>query len=90
MVTNTLVRLQWAPANKYEDGSAMPASEISHYVLVYGESSDAMNDSIRLEVAGLAAHNLESLDQGDWVIGLKTVSIYGSESDVSNLINVSL
>jgi len=84
------IRLSWAPASTYEDGTAMPHTDIAHYVLVYGQSIDAMTTQIQVSASGLNSHDLEQMPAGNWHIALKTVSIFGSESNNSNALAVSL
>ena len=90
VIANVQVRLSWSPASFYEDGSIMPETEISHYELVYGNSPESMDTSVNIDLAGLSSYDIENLPEGEWHIALRTVSIYGGISDLSNMVSVSL
>lgn len=82
--------VQWAPASFFEDGTAMSNNEVSHYEVVYGTSKTALNKTIKVAVSGLNTFELNQLPAGKWVVGIKTVSVYGTTSSVSNTVQVTI
>lgn len=77
--------ITWEPANFYADGGTMETNEISHYEIVFGTSKDNLNKSVEVSVAGLPTYDFTAEAGHTWFVGVKTVSIYGSVSDISNL-----
>ena len=78
-------QLNWEPAGYYEDGTVMSMDDISHYQIVFGTSADNLSETKEVSVAGLLTHDFAATAGNTWFVGVKTVSVYGSVSDVSNL-----
>ena len=78
-------QLTWEPAGYYEDGTVMSMDDISHYKIVFGTSKENLSESKDISVAGLLTHDFAATAGNTWFVGVKTVSVYGSVSDVSNL-----
>jgi len=78
-------QLSWEPAGYYEDGTVMSMDDISHYQIVFGTSEDNLSETQEVSVAGLLTHDFTATAGNTWFVGVKTVSVYGSVSDVSNL-----
>ena len=82
--------VEWSPASFFEDGTSMTSNEIAHYEVVYGANASTMNQKLTVAVSGLNTFELNQLPSGNWVVGVKTVSIYGTASDLSNTVQVSI
>jgi hypothetical protein len=78
-------QLTWEPAGFYEDGTVMTLDEISHYQIVFGTAENALSETVELNIAGLLTYDFSAAAGHTWYVGVKTVSIYGGVSDVSNL-----
>lgn len=83
-------QLAWEPAGYYEDGTEMSINDISHYKIVFGTSEDNLSESVEVSVAGLLTYDFEAAAGNTWFVGVKTVSIYGGESDASNLVEFNI
>ena len=91
---NVSTVVNWEPALQYEDGSQLKWSEIKGYELHYTVDANfvEMNQPIVIEGSGNTAYLL-TLDLPPRSepytlnVGLKTVSIYDSKSDMSNIIS---
>ncbi len=82
--------VEWTPALFYADGTEMASNEISHFEVIYGATADQLTQSMTVDSAGLNSLALSQLPHGDWYVAVKTVSIYGSVSDASNVLEVSI
>ena len=82
--------VEWSVASFFEDGTAMTNNEISHFEVVYGATDSTMDKTVTVAVNGLNTFELNKLPSGNWVVGVKTVSIYGTASELSNTLQVSI
>lgn len=78
--------ISWQPAGFFEDGSVMTSSEISHYKIVFGHTSNNLDQVQEVSLAGILNFDFTAAAGQQWFVGVQTVSIYGSVSDPSNVI----
>lgn len=75
--------LSWDPPTQYEDGTALPLSEISYYKIYYGNSSGGPYAS-SITVPGTATTaTISNLAKGMWYFVATTVATNGMESALS-------
>jgi hypothetical protein len=77
--------VSWTHPTTNTDGSALPLSQITRTVVVWGTSSSAMTNS--KIVTGTATSTTIDLAPGTWYVGAKTTA-NGTDSAVSNVVQV--
>jgi hypothetical protein len=70
--------LAWQPPMANEDGSAL--TDLSGYVIRYGKTSGALDQSIRITNPGTTAYVVDQLIEGTWYFTLSSVNTAGVES----------
>jgi hypothetical protein len=70
--------LAWQPPTENEDGT--PLSDLSGYVIRYGKSAGALDQSVRLTNPGTTMYIVENLIEGTWYFSLASVNAAGVES----------
>lgn len=93
---NLQTNIGWQPSLKFEDGSQMKWSEIRGYEIHYTLDSDfaEMNEPIFIQPSEQITHvldlNIEPREAPYILrVAMKTVSIYNTKSDVSNVVQNS-
>jgi hypothetical protein len=85
-VSHAAVRtVSWVHPTTNTDGSALPLTQITGTVIVWGASSTAMTNS--KVIAGTATSTTIDLSPGTWFVGAKTTA-NGNTSVVSNIAQV--
>jgi len=80
-------QLSWSIPSMRQDGSALPVSEIDHYVVIYGEDENLLDKQILIENADTTAYLLENLVSASYYFKIKVVDINGLQSAYSNTVN---
>ena len=70
--------LAWQPPTTNEDGS--PLTDLSGYVIRYGKTAGALDQSIRINNAGATMYVVDNLIEGTWYFSLSSVNAAGVES----------
>ena len=70
--------LSWAPPDTNEDGSAL--TDLSGYVIRYGKTSGALDQTIELNSPGITTVVVEDLTEGTWYFSMASVNSTGVES----------
>ena len=70
--------LAWQPPIANEDGSTL--TDLSGYVIRYGKSAGALDQSIRITNPGTTAYVVDQLIEGTWYFTLSSVNAAGVES----------
>jgi hypothetical protein len=80
-VTDPIVgsaELAWQPPMANEDGSTL--TDLSGYVIRYGKTAGALDQSIRITNPGTTAYVVDQLIEGTWYFTLSSVNASGVES----------
>lgn len=76
------VTLSWTAPLTRTDGSSMSLGQIDHYEIVYGQSPDNLNQTVR--AAGDATRaEIGELAPGTWYFSIRVVDTNGQESSLS-------
>lgn len=70
--------LSWQPPTANDDGS--PLSDLAGYVIHYGRSLGALDQSARIENPGITMYVVDDLTEGTWYFSLSAVNDAGVES----------
>jgi hypothetical protein len=70
--------LAWQPPTENEDGT--PLADLSGYVIRYGKSAGALDQSVRISNPGTTMYLVENLIEGTWYFSLSSVNGSGVES----------
>lgn len=77
--------LTWVAPTTNDDGTAL--TNLAGYRLAYGQSPNAMLQSVSIDNAGLTAYTVGNLSTGTWYFALYAVNSNGVESVASNTAN---
>ena len=80
-VTDPIVgsaELAWQPPMANEDGSTL--TDLSGYVIRYGKTAGALDQSIQITNPGATAYVVDELIEGTWYFTLSSVNASGVES----------
>ncbi|MDL0429697.1 PA14 domain-containing protein [Marinobacter sp. TBZ242] len=83
------VTLNWTAPGTRVDGSSISLSEISHYEINYGQSTDSLDQEVRVE-ADDTSYTLEGLAQGTWYFTIRVVDTDGLTSQASDTVEVQV
>jgi hypothetical protein len=76
--------LAWQPPMANEDGSAL--TDLSGYVIRYGKTAGALDQSVRITNPGTTAYVVDQLIEGTWYFTLSSVNASGVESRPSRYV----
>lgn len=82
-LANGRATVTWTAPTTNTDGSTL--SDLAGYRIVYGQSSEQLNQSVSVTNPGLTSYTVENLTTGTWYFGVRAVNAAGVESDVSNI-----
>ncbi len=82
-VSNGSATVSWTSPTQNTDGSAL--TNLAGYRILYGTSSNNLNQSVQVSNAGLGSYVVEDLTQGTWYFIVKAYTSTGIESDASNV-----
>lgn len=87
-VVNTLedITLTWVEPGFNDDGSELPRSEIESYEILWGASEDDMSFLVTIEDPTDSEYIVKNLDEGVYYFSISVRTIYGSNSNQSNVI----
>jgi len=75
--------ISWLPPTERTDGSAL--TNLAGYYIRYGTSVNALNQTIKLNGAGLTTYVVEGLTPGQWYFGVSAFDTGNVESTTSNI-----
>lgn len=70
--------LAWQPPTENEDGT--PLADLSGYVIRYGKTAGALDQSVRITNPGTTMYVVDNLIEGTWYFSLSSVNSSGIES----------
>jgi hypothetical protein len=70
--------LAWQPPTLNEDGT--PLADLSGYVIRYGKTAGALDQSVRITNPGTTMYVIDELIEGTWYFSLASVNTSGVES----------
>ncbi|MDC0661934.1 PA14 domain-containing protein [Marinobacter sp. SS21] len=77
------VNLTWTAPSTRTDGSSLSLSEISHYLISYGQSEANLDNNV--QVSGeQTSYSLEGLNSGTWYFSIQVVDTDGLASNPSD------
>ncbi len=76
-------QVNWTPPTTNTDGSAL--TDLAGYRVVYGRTSNSLEQSASLNNAGLTSYTVNNLTSGRWFFAVYAVNSQGVESDISNI-----
>jgi hypothetical protein len=80
--------LAWQPPTENEDGT--PLADLSGYVIRYGKTAGALDQSIRITNPGTTAYVIDELIEGTWYFTLASVNSTGVESRPTGYISKTI
>lgn len=82
-VANGAATLSWTPPTRNTDGSTL--TNLSGYRIYYGTSSNALNQTVQINNAGLSTYMVENLSPSTYYFAVKALTSGGGESALSNV-----
>lgn len=79
-------RLNWSAPLTREDGASLSLSEIDHYQINYGQSSERLDLSITVP-GDTTAHTFDDLAPGNWYFTIQVVDTEGLKSPPSEVVS---
>lgn len=76
--------LSWSPPTQYTDGSPLPASQISAFVIYRGSSASNLNRFAEVD-SGTTRFTVNNLQSGTHYFAVTTVTVDGAESSFSGV-----
>jgi hypothetical protein len=70
--------LAWQPPTENEDGT--PLADLAGYVIRYGKTAGALDQSVQITNPGTTMYLVENLIEGTWYFSLSSVNASGVES----------
>jgi len=80
--------VSWSPPTMNTDGSVL--TDLSGYVLLYGESQDAMDRSITIDNPSISTYVVDSLPTGTWYFAVQAVNANGVRSSNSTVVSKTI
>lgn len=74
--------LSWTPPDQNTDGTAL--TNLAGYRVVYGRSSDNLDQTIQISNPGVSTYTVTGLTSGAWYFGVKAYNSDGAESALTN------
>ena len=75
--------ISWTAPTTNTDGSQL--ANLASYRVLYGRSSNSLEQSVTVTNPGVTSYTVESLGTGVWYFAVVAVNATGSESDLSNV-----
>jgi hypothetical protein len=82
-LANGSATVNWTPPTTNTDGT--PLTDLAGYRIVYGRSTDQLDQSADVTNPGLTSFNVGNLSTGTWYFAVIVVNADGVESDLSNV-----
>jgi len=79
---NGAATVNWTIPTTNTDGSTL--TDLSGYRVVYGTSSNQLDQSVAITNASLTTYTVSNLTSGQWYFAVFAVAASGTESDISN------
>lgn len=77
--------LQWTAPTQNTDGS--PLVDLAGFTILYGQRSDALSQSVRVDNPSLDRYIVENLPAGAYYFAVKARNAAGAESGPSNVVS---
>jgi hypothetical protein len=78
-------RLTWIAPTENTDGTQL--TDLGGFVIVYGTSSDVLDQSVRIDNATVSSHTFDSLPSGTYYFAIKAFNKAGAESALSQKVS---
>jgi hypothetical protein len=66
------------------------SNELAGYKIVYGESANAMDESVAVTDPAATSYTLQNLPSGTWYFAIVSVDASGNESLPTNVISTTI
>lgn len=77
--------LSWTAPTENTDGTAL--TDLAGFIIVYGESSTALTQSVRIDNPSVGTYVFQDLPAGTHYFAIKAVAASGAESDLSSMVS---
>jgi hypothetical protein len=81
-------KLTWAPPTQNTDGS--PISNLSGYLISYGNSAGALSQSISITNPATTTYTVQNLGTGTWYFALSSTASDGTTSALSSVVSKTI
>lgn len=78
--------LSWTAPLTRENGDSLTMGEIAGYEVVYGNSSDNLDQTLAIGDASVDQLLVDNLDTGTWYFAIRTLDIEGNRSQLSDVV----
>jgi Putative Ig domain len=82
-VSNGTATVNWSPPTENTNGTALTG--LAGYQIHYGNSSNALTQTVQVSNAGLSSYTLTNLTAGTWYFGVTAYTSSGEQSAMSNV-----
>jgi hypothetical protein len=82
-LANGRATVNWTPPTENTDGTVL--TDLAGYRIVYGRSSDDLNQTVSVTNPGLSSFTVDNLSIGTWYFAVIVVNSAGGESEMSNI-----
>jgi hypothetical protein len=83
-------RLSWVPPTTHADGSYLPLSELEGYRIYYGTSASSLSVLVDLNDDSITEYTVNTLPSGNYYFAVSAYDTDGTESELSNIINIDV
>jgi len=80
------ITLKWVPPTRYVTGAEISTGELGSYDIYWGNNTDELTYLTSITDPLTQELTLYNLEQGEYLFSIVAKTIYGSESDQSNVI----
>ena len=83
--TSSTATLSWSAPTQNADGSAL--SDLAGFTIVYGKTQTALDQTVRIDNAGMSEYMVQSLPPGTYYFAIKAFNAAGTESPLSAVVS---
>jgi hypothetical protein len=84
----TVATLNWVAPTENVDGSSL--TDLSGFVISYGRSREALDQSVRITNPSIDSYTLDQLASGTYYFAIKAFNASGVESDLSEVVTKTI
>jgi hypothetical protein len=85
--TATQLQLRWTAPTQNTDGTAL--TDLAGFRIYYGNTATTLDHTVQVVGAAVTSFAVPALPMGTWYFGVSAYTASGSESDKSNVVNIS-
>jgi hypothetical protein len=86
--TTGIATLSWTPPTQNTDGT--PITGLAGYRISYGQSANALAQTVQVANPGATSYTVTSLPAGVWYFAIRAYTSVGTQSDQSNIVSKSI